>query len=86
MSFTIDKMKENGFKLRKATSGKYPSQSISDTDYADDIALLANTSAQAKFLLHSLERAAAGIILYVNGDNAEYMGYNQKGRHIHTKR
>ena len=30
-----------------------------DTDYADDIALLANASAQAKTLLHNLEKATA---------------------------
>ena len=28
---------------------------MTDADYADDLALLANTSAQAKSLLHSLE-------------------------------
>ena len=46
-------------------------QTITDTDYANDIALLANTPAQAKTLLHSLERAAAGIGLHVNTDKME---------------
>ena len=32
-----------------------------DTDNTDDIALLANTPAQAKTLLHGLERAAVSI-------------------------
>ena len=50
-----------------------------DTDYADDIVLLANTPAQAKSLLHSLERAAGGIDLYVNADKTEYMCFNQGG-------
>ena len=36
-----------------------------DTDYVDDIALLANTPAKAKALLHSLEWAAAGIGVHV---------------------
>ena len=36
-----------------------------DADYANDIALLANTSAQAESLLHSLEQAAVGIGLHV---------------------
>ena len=48
-------------------------------DYANDIALLANTSAQAETLLHSLERAAAGIGLYVNAHKMEYMCFNQSG-------
>ena len=45
----------------------------------DDIALLANTSNQAETQLHSLERAAAGIGLYVNAHKTEYMRYNQTG-------
>ena len=63
---SIDKIKENGFKLTKERSRRYPTQTIMDAVYADDIALLANTPAQAKTLLHSLEQAAAGIGLHVN--------------------
>ena len=52
---------------------------ITDTDYADDIALLANITAQDETLRHSLERAAAGIGLHVNADKTEYMYFNQTG-------
>ena len=52
---------------------------FTDADYADDIALLANTPNQAETLLHSLERAAAGIGLYVNARKTEYMCYDQTG-------
>ena len=38
----IDLMKENGFTLKKAKSRWYPSETITDTDYADDLALLVN--------------------------------------------
>ena len=76
---SIDLMKENGFKLAKERSRKYPAQTITDADYVDDIALLANTPAQAESLLHSLERAAPGIGLYVNADKTEYMYFNQRG-------
>ena len=48
-------------------------------DYADDIAILANTPDQAETHLHSLERAAATIGLYVNAHKTEYMCYNQTG-------
>ena len=41
--------------------------------------ILANTPDQAETLLHSLERAAAGIGLYVNAHKTEYMCYNQTG-------
>ena len=54
---SIDKMKENGFKLTKERSGRYPAQTITDADYADDIALLAYAPAQAETLLDSLDRA-----------------------------
>ena len=76
---SIYKMKDNGFKLAKERSRRYPAQIIADADYADDIALLANTPAQAETLLHSLERAAAGIGLHVKADKTEYMCFNQSG-------
>ena len=70
-------MKENGFTLTKVRSRRYPTQTIMDADYANDIALLANTSSLAKSLLHSLEKAAGGIGLHVNADKTEYMCFNQ---------
>ena len=65
---SIDLMKENSFMLAKERSRRYPTQTITDTDNADDIALLANTSTQAESLLYSLEQAAGGIGLQVNAD------------------
>ena len=56
-----------------------PAHIITDADYADDIELLANTPIQAETLLHSLERAAAGIGLHVNAEKTEDMCFNQKG-------
>ena len=65
---SIDLMKENGFKRTKERSRTYPAQTFTDTDFASNIALLANPPAQAKTLLHSLERAAGGIGLHVNAE------------------
>ena len=76
---SIDKIKENGFELTKKRSRRYPATTIIDADYADDIAILANTPDLAETLLHSLERAAASIGLYVNAHKTEYMCYNQTG-------
>ena len=73
---SIDKIRENGFELTKKRSRGYPAKTITDADYADDIALLANTPNQAKTLQHSLEWAAAGIGHHVK---TEYMCYNQTG-------
>ena len=52
---SIDKIKENGFELTKKRSRKYPAKKITDADYADDIAIQANTPNQAETLLHCLE-------------------------------
>ena len=73
---SIDKKKENRFKLRKERIRRYPAQTITDADYADDIALLANTPAQTETLL---EQAAAGIGLHVNAHKTKYMCFNQRG-------
>ena len=51
---SIDKIKENGFELTKKRSRRYPTKTITNADYADDIAFLANAPTQAETLLHSL--------------------------------
>ena len=76
---SIDKIRENGFELTKKRSRRYPAKTITDADYADNIALLANTPNQAKTLLHSLEWAAVGIGLHFNAHKTQYMCYNQTG-------
>ena len=76
---SVDLMKNNGFKLEKERKRRYPAHTITDTDYADDIALLANTPAQAETMLHSLEQAAGGIGLHANADKTEYVCFNQRG-------
>ena len=65
---SINKIKENGLKVTKERSRRYPAKTITD-----DIALLANAHVQAETLLHCLERAAAGIGLHVNAHKTEYM-------------
>ena len=75
---SIDKMKDNGFKLKWGRSRRYPAKTI--TDYADDIALLTNIKAQAETVLHSVEKkTAAGIDLHVNVEKTEYMWFNLRG-------
>ena len=53
---SIDKIRENGFELSKERIRMYPAKTITDADYADDIALQANTPNQAETPLHRLER------------------------------
>ena len=75
----IDLMKENDFTLAKARSRRYPAQAITDMDYTDEIALLANIPDQAKSLLHSLEQAVDDIGFHVNTDKTEFKSFNQRG-------
>ena len=48
---SIDKMKDNGLKLKEERSRRYPAETITDADYADDIALTANTPSQASYIV-----------------------------------
>ena len=82
---SIDKIKRKWL-WAKRRSKRYPAKTITDADYADDLALLANTPNQAETLLHSLERAAAGIGLHVNANKTEYMCYKPNRQHCHTRR
>ena len=79
LRISINKIKENGFELTKKRNRRYPANTITDADYADDIAILANAPAQAETLVHSLERAAAGIGLHVNAHKSESMCFDQTG-------
>ena len=45
LRISIDKMKENRFKLTKEKSRRYSAQTITGADYVDDIALLENAPA-----------------------------------------
>ena len=69
----------NGFELTKKRNRRYPAKTITDADYADDIAILANTPNQAVTLRYSLERASAGFSLHINAHKTEYMCFNQTG-------
>ena len=47
-------------------------------DYVDELALLANTPAQAEFLLNSLQQAARIIVVYMNTIQTEFIRYKQE--------
>ena len=73
---SMDLMKENSFTLYKARSRRYPKETISDADYANDIELLENIPTLTESLLHSLEQAAGGIGLHENADKTDYMCFS----------
>ncbi|CAM1311015.1 Uncharacterised protein r2_g2141 [Pycnogonum litorale] len=50
---------------------------MTDVDYADDLAVLADVLKYATFLLHSIERTSKEIGLYLNADKTEFICLNQ---------
>ena len=46
---------------------------MTDADYTDDLALLANALAQVESQLCSLKQAVGGIGLYMNANKTEYI-------------
>ena len=80
---SVDKIKHLGLTLTKARSHRHPAVTITDADYADNMALMADTIADAQTLLYSLETASGDIGLYVNAKKTECMSYNQIGT-MHT--
>ena len=78
-------IKEKNFTLKNARHRRYPAESITDEEYADDRALLANTPTLVEHLLHSLEQSAGRIGLHVNTNKTEYMCFNQEGAEFNLK-
>ena len=58
--------KRKQFHIKKRWSRRYLAKTKTDVDYADELALLANTPAHAEHSLHSLKEVAKGIDLNVN--------------------
>ena len=69
----IDLIKENGLLLKKARSIGYPVETITDADYADDLAFLVDTHTQTEAILYSLEQATESIDSHLNTSKTEYM-------------
>ena len=66
LKMSLDNNKELGFTLTERKSRRYPAENITDTDYADDIAVTSNTLKDANNLLLKIEIAAKDIGLNIN--------------------
>ena len=73
----LDKNLDLGFTLTKQKGRRHPAKTITDADYADDLAVLADYLKDATSLLHSVETTAREIGLYVNADKTEFICLNQ---------
>ena len=58
---SIDLIKENSFTLKKTRSRHILLKIMTETDFAADLVLLANTPVKAESLLYSLEQAVGGL-------------------------
>ena len=73
MRISVDTMSENGYQLRPKRSSRYPAEFLTDTDFADDIALISQSLEHAQDLLQSLEQAYNGVGLYLNETKTKCM-------------
>ena len=78
LQISINLMKENGFTLKnkQAKSRRYPAETITNTDWADNLALLENINAQVGYWQQSFEPAARDIGVFLNPDKIEFMCFN----------
>ena len=70
-------MKENRFKLKIARSRLYLTETITDANNADDLALPANKSTGVESLLQSLEQTARDIGLFMNSNKIDFIHIKQ---------
>ena len=79
LRISVDKCNESSLMLLLATSRRFPTKKVSDTDYGKDLALLSDNSYTAQNLLYILQQSAAFIGLHVNVTKTNYMCYNPDG-------
>ena len=68
---------ELGLTLIESRGRRYPTISICDLDFADDIVLLSNEIEQAKKLLQSVETECGKVGLGINAKKTKGMVFNQ---------
>lgn len=76
MRVSVDKISNYGFLLQRRRGPRNPAIHLTDTDFADDIALISSKLDGAQKLLISLESAANCIGLYLNESKTEYLTLN----------
>jgi hypothetical protein len=65
-----------GLTILPCQSRRVPAVTVTDLDFADDLALLSNTIQDAQSLLHDLEVAAEKVGLFMNASKTEFMTIN----------
>ena len=65
-----------GLTISERQSRRYPATKLTDTDFADDIALFSDSIEDAQSLLTLVVNAAKSVGLNINEDKTEYMTIN----------
>ena len=70
---SVDTISSKGYEMKPRRSTRHPSQNLTDTDFADEIALISESLVNAQSLLQSLEQASNCVGLYLNEKKTEYI-------------
>ena len=70
---SVDTISDKGLEIKPRQSSRHPAEYLTDTDFADDIALISHSLANAQSLLQSLEQASNCVGLYLNESKTEYV-------------
>ena len=73
LRMSVDKINNSGLEIQPRRSSRYPAVYLTDTDFADDIALISGSLINAQNLLLSLESAAKCVGLNFNESKTEYV-------------
>ena len=71
MRVSVDTIAEKGYLLDPRRGSRQPAEYLTDTDFADEIALISQSLEHAQDLLQSLEQASNGVGLYLNETKTE---------------
>ena len=66
LRMSVDTISSKGLEISSRRSSRYPAVHLTDTDFADDIALISESLLNAQSLLHALEQASNCVGLYLN--------------------
>ena len=80
MRSAIEGYEDLGFTLTESRNRRSPAVMITDTDFADDIALIADNLEKGQSLLEGVETAATEVALHINTGKTEYLAYNLRHR------
>ena len=80
MRSAIEGYEDLGLTLSERRSRRSAAVMITDTDFADDIALISNNLDKVQSLLEGVETGATEVALHMNTGKTEYMAYNLRHR------